>query len=224
VANDAERSTDETATSPGDGVGQAVESAQPTPAASDKTRSDGATADDYLIVARVLRAHGVRGEVACEIITEFPERFQRTNRVFLTPASRTNWLEPLDGATPQPYAVTGTRLVQYRGHAEVVIDFEGVADRDDAEALRGHLIQVPRREAWKLPRGRFYWHQIIGLKVVSTDGEEIGKVTDILETGANDVYVVKGAGPERLIPAVKEYVKSIAPERGEMVVSLLPGM
>jgi 16S rRNA processing protein RimM len=60
--------------------------------------------------------------------------------------------------------------------------------------------------------------------VVTTEGEEIGTVAEILETGANDVYVVKGSGPERLIPAVKQFVIEIAPHRGEMVVSLLPGM
>jgi 16S rRNA processing protein RimM len=224
VADDAERSTDGSVSSRSDAASVITDSEQPTGSESIRSRPDGPIADDYLIVARVLRAHGVHGEVACEIITEFPERFQRTKRVFLTPPSRSNWLEPLDGATPQPYAVTRTRLVQHRGQAEVVLALEAVTDRDAADALRGYLVQVPRREAWKLPRGRFYWHQIIGLRVVTTDGEEIGTVTDILETGANDVYVVKGAGPERLIPAVKELVKSIAPERGEMVVSLLPGM
>ena len=60
--------------------------------------------------------------------------------------------------------------------------------------------------------------------MVTEDGEQIGTVAEILETGANDVYVVKGNGPERLIPAIKQVVKEIAPERGEIVVSLLPGM
>ena len=83
---------------------------------------------------------------------------------------------------------------------------------------------MPEGEAWKLPRGRFYWHQIVGLRVVTTEGEEIGTVSEILETGANDVYVVKGSGGERLIPAIKQVVTEIAPERGEMVVSLIPGM
>ena len=99
-----------------------------------------------------------------------------------------------------------------------------MTDRDAADKLRGWLVQIPEREAWKLPRGRFYWHQILGLRVVTSEGEEIGTVAEILETGANDVYVVKGNGPERLIPAIKQVVQEIAPERGEIVVTLLPGM
>jgi 16S rRNA processing protein RimM len=101
---------------------------------------------------------------------------------------------------------------------------DGVPDRDAAEAIRGWLVQVPESEAWKLPRGRYYWHQIVGLRVVSTEGEEIGTVAEILETGANDVYVVKGEGGERLIPAVKQIVKKIAPDQGQIVVALIPGM
>jgi 16S rRNA processing protein RimM len=224
VADDAERSTDRPDAAPGEAVPRGVVTHESDGPASVESDSDRPGADEYLIVARVLRPHGTRGEISCEIITEFPERFRRTKRVFLTPPSGSNWLEPLDGATPQPYAVAQARLMQHRGHAEVVLSLETVADRDAADALRGFLVQVPKSEAWKLPRGRFYWHQIVGLRVVTTDGEEIGTVADILETGANDVYVVKGGGQERLIPAIKHVVKSIAPERGEMVVSLLPGL
>jgi 16S rRNA processing protein RimM len=181
-------------------------------------------ADSYLIVARVLRAHGVNGELSCEIITEFPERFQKTKRVFLSPPVNPGSMEPLAGTAPQPMAVKQARLAPHRGQAEVILHLADVSDRDAAEKLRGWLVQVPEREAWKLPRGRFYWHQILGLRVVTSEGETIGTVAEIIETGANDVYVVKGDGRERLIPAVKQFVQEIAPERGEMVVSLLPGM
>ncbi|MGE3270597.1 MAG: ribosome maturation factor RimM [Chloroflexota bacterium] len=188
--------------------------------------ADAAGPDDerYLIVARVLRAHGTQGDLACEIITEFPQRFRRTKRVFLTPAQGPARLEPRAGATPKPHEVTQARLVQHRGFPEVILTLEGVTDRDAAEALRGWLVQVPESESWKLPRGRFYWHEIIGLRVVTTEGEQIGTVTDILETGANDVYVVKADGGERLIPAIKQVVTEIAPERGEMIVALIPGL
>ena len=178
----------------------------------------------FLIVARVLRPHATAGELACEIITEFPQRFRRTKRVFLTPPSGPGRVEPRADAVPRPYAVKRARAGTHRGHPQVILSLEGVADLDAAEALRGWLVQVPDSEAWKLPKGRYYWHQIVGLRVVTTDGEEIGTVSEILETGANDVYVVKGGSGERLIPAVKEIVKEIAPERGEMVVALIRGM
>lgn len=193
-------------------------------ASSHVSPSTSATADAYLIVARVLRAHGVNGELSCEIITEFPERFQKTKRVFLSPPVNPGSMEPLPGSAPQPMAIKQARLAPHRGQAEVILQFADISDRDAAEKLRGWLVQVPEREAWKLPRGRFYWHQILGLRVVTNEGETIGTVSEIIETGANDVYVVKGDGRERLIPAVKQFVQEIAPERGEMVVSLLPGM
>jgi len=178
----------------------------------------------YLIVARVLRGHGLNGEISCEIITEFPERFQKTKRVFLSPPVNPGSMEPLAGAAPQPMTIIRARLAPHRGQAEIILQLADVNDRDAADKLRGWLVQIPEREAWKLPRGRFYWHQILGLRVVTSEGEEIGTVAEILETGANDVYVVKGKGPERLIPAIKQVVQEIAPERGEMVVTLLPGM
>lgn len=178
----------------------------------------------FLIVARILRAHGVQGELSCDIVTEFPERFKTTKRVFMVPPSGPGSGEPLVGAAPQPYVVKLARLSQHRGHAELILSLEGVGDRDSAESLRGWLVQVPASEAWKLPRGRFYWHQIIGLRVVTTEGEEIGTVSEILETGANDVYVVKADGRERLIPAIKQVVKKIDPEQGTIVVELLPGL
>ena len=190
----------------------------------DAAPSVASSANAYLIVARVLRAHGVHGELSCEIITEFPERFQKTKRVFLSPPVNPGSMEPLAGTAPQPMTVKQARLAPHRGQAEVILQLADVSDRDAAEKLRGWLVQVPEREAWKLPRGRFYWHQILGLRVVTSEGETIGTVSEIIETGANDVYVVKSDGRERLIPAVKQFVQEIAPERGEMVVSLLPGM
>lgn len=193
------------------------------PAASSGAPSD-SPPDAFLLVARVLRAHGTQGELACEIITEFPQRFGRTKRVFLVPPRGPTRLEPLAGVQPKPYTVTAARLTQHRGHPEVILHLEGIADRDAGEEFRGWLVQVPESESWRLPRGRFYWHQIIGLRVVTTDGEEIGTVSDILETGANDVYVVKGSGDERLLPAIKQVIIEIAPERGEMIVSLIPGL
>ena len=84
---------------------------------------------------------------------------------------------------------------------------------------RTPLVGGHERPGWSPAPG-----PIVGLRVVTAEGEAIGTVSEILETGANDVYVVKGAGGDRLIPAIKQVVTEIAPERGEMVVALLPGM
>jgi 16S rRNA processing protein RimM len=108
--------------------------------------------------------------------------------------------------------------------SQVLLKLHGIDDRDAAEAQRGAMVEVPEREAWKLPRGRFYWHQIIGLRVQTPEGRELGTVKEILETGANDVYVVDTERGEMLVPAIKDVVKGIAPHRGVMTVEPLPGM
>jgi 16S rRNA processing protein RimM len=196
----------------------------PAPSRLDLPARAGVREPIYLIVARVMRPHGTQGEVGCEIITEFPERFRRTKHVFLSPPIEPGLLEARPGATPREYTVGQARLSTHRGRPEVILKLGEVTDRDAAEGLRGLLVQVPESEAWKLPRGRFYWHQILGLRVVTTAGDEIGTVAEILETGANDVYVVRGDGGERLIPAITQVVKWINPARGEMLVELMPGL
>ena len=206
-----------------------------------------------LTVARVVRAHGIKGELACEIVTDYPQRFRRTTRVFLAPSTRPRPQAPATGqmtnsrgrpgssgpgqptaptvasddpppTVPREHAVVRARVVPHTRGAQVVLTLEGIEDRDAAEALRGWLVQVPENEAWKLPKGQYYWHQIIGLEVITKDGRRLGSVADILETGANDVYVVKREDGELLLPAIKDVVKKISPERGEMIVELLPGM
>jgi 16S rRNA processing protein RimM len=75
-----------------------------------------------------------------------------------------------------------------------------------------------------LPRGQFFWHQIIGLTVETADGRQLGRVEDVLRTGANDVYVVRGDLGEVLVPAIAPVVKRIDPDGGRLVVELIPGM
>ena len=171
----------------------------------------------FLTVARVTRAHGVNGELACEIVTEFPQRFRRTKTVYL---ARDAGRE----APPVARAVRSARVVPRSHGTQLLLRVEGIDDRQAAEALHGALVQVPESEAWKLPRGRYYWHQIIGLRARTVDGRELGIVKEILETGANDVYVVETARGELLLPAIKQVVKRIAPKHGVMTVELLPGM
>ena len=171
----------------------------------------------FLTVARVVRAHGTAGELACEIITEFPQRFRRTRTVYLAGPGG-------DVQAPRRHAVQRARIARRGSGAQLLLKLEGIDDRDAAEGLRDALVQVPETEAWKLPRGRFYWHQIIGLRAVTVEGRELGTVKQILETGANDVYVVQTARGELLVPAIKDVVKEIAPDRGVIVLELLPGM
>ncbi len=159
----------------------------------------------YLVVARIVSPQGSRGEVKAEIVTDFPERFASTSAVYLGP-------EHLR------YRVQGYRLLG----DTVVLKLEGVDTIDQAERLRGKLVEVPEEEAVELPQDHYFWHQILGLQVVTLDGEPLGQIDEILETGSNDVYVVHGPRGELLIPAIKQVVKSVDLATGKMVVELMP--
>ncbi len=161
----------------------------------------------YLVVARIVSPQGNRGEVKAEIVTDFPERFASTPAVYLGP-------EHLR------FEVEGYRFLE----DAVVLKLKGIDSIDQAERLRGKLVEVPEEEAVKLPEDHFFWHQILGLQVVTSQGETLGKVDEILETGSNDVYVVHGPRGEMLIPAIKQVVKSVDLARGTITVELMPGL
>jgi 16S rRNA processing protein RimM len=149
----------------------------------------------------------VRGELACALLTDYPERFRRTRDVLVR-----------DGQAR--HRVLGSRLSGDR----VYLRLEGIADRTAAEALRGAILEVPLSEAVALPPNTFFWHQLIGLEVQTEAGARLGTLVEVLPTGGNDVYVVRDASREILLPAIREVVREVDLERGVMVVSLLPGL
>jgi 16S rRNA processing protein RimM len=161
----------------------------------------------YLIIGRVFKPWGVRGEVKVEILTEFPERFASLRTVYL-------------GDDAKPFLVTGARL---HGNA-ALLKFKGIDVPEDAEALRDQVVQVAREDAVKLPKGKLYLYQLIGLRVVTVEGEALGEITDVIDTGANDVYVVHDGQREILVPAIEEVVKEISLERSEVRVQLMEGL
>lgn len=163
--------------------------------------------EGFLVVARVVAPHGVQGEVRCQIITDFPERFSRTTTLYV-------------GDPPRPYEVESARF--HRGM--VIIKLKGVASRSEAESLVGQCLLVPEAEAVKLGPGQYYIHQIVGLRVITKEGRPLGRITEVLATGGNEVYVVRQDRKELLIPAIKEVVKEVDLKSGTMTVELLPGL
>jgi 16S rRNA processing protein RimM len=102
---------------------------------------------------------------------------------------------------------------------------EGCVSREDAEVLRGMDLCLRFEEVASLPEGEYYYWQILGLKVLTEDGEELGEVAQILETGANDVYVVRAAdGKEVLLPAIPSVIRHVDLDEGHILVTLLPGL
>ncbi|MGH2522160.1 MAG: ribosome maturation factor RimM [Anaerolineales bacterium] len=162
---------------------------------------------EFLAVGRVLRPHGLRGELLLQSLTDFPERLEGVETVYL-------------GEAAAPNRLLGVRV--RRG--ELLIRLAEVVDREAAEAFRGQLVQIRIEQAAPLPPGQYYHHQIIGLPVVTEEGEALGDVTGILETGANDVYVVSGPQGEILLPAIRSVVRQIDLDARRITVHLLEGL
>jgi 16S rRNA processing protein RimM len=161
----------------------------------------------FLAVGRIIAPHGVRGEVKVELQTDFPQRFQPGAPI---------WLE---GET-EPMHVASVR----RQNDFLLVGFDAVPSRTEAELLRERLLVVPRALAMPLPEGEYYSDDLQGLVVTTTDGDELGILVDVWWTNANEVYVVEGAWGEILLPAVAEVVQEVDLQNRRMLVKLLPGL
>jgi 16S rRNA processing protein RimM len=159
-----------------------------------------------------LRPHGIRGELRVGILTNYPERLGQYAYFYL--------------ASPDlPEIARRYPVEKLRRHKRVLLlKLGGCDDRNAADELRGQLVQIPIEEAVPLEEGEYYYFQLIGVRVEAESGESLGQVVDVLETGANDVYVVRGPQGEVLLPAVKDVVLKLDLEAKQMVVNLLPGM
>ena len=131
---------------------------------------------------------GVRGDLKVQPLTDFPERFQRGAAL---------WVRG------RRYEVQRSRWS--RGF--VYLGLSGIDSRNAAEELRGALLEVPESDLTPLPEGQYYRFQVIGLEVRTPEGRSLGRVAEILSTGSNDVYVVRGGPRELLIPAIEDVVQ-----------------
>ena len=160
---------------------------------------------ESLIVGRILAPWGIRGEVKVEVLTDFPERFAPQKVVYLN-------TRPLEIESCRPHK------------QQLVVKLATIDSVEDAEKLRGQDLTIPRSELSRLPEGQYYTFQIIGLKVVTTEGELLGHITEIMTTGSNDVYIVEGKRGEILIPAIEDVVKSIDLKKGKVVIEAIKGL
>lgn len=158
---------------------------------------------NLVVIGQIVAPHGVRGELRIIPLTDFPDRFSKLKKVLLA-----------DG--------TSLHVEGARNHKQfVLLKFRGISTMDEANLLRGKLIHVDRDNLVPLPEGHYYQFEIIGLKVNTETGEYLGKVTDILATGSNDVYVVEQDGQKPvLVPALKDVVLNIDTKNGQMIVKL----
>ncbi|HTP00143.1 MAG TPA: ribosome maturation factor RimM [Anaerolineales bacterium] len=164
---------------------------------------------EYLVVGSLRRAHGVRGEMVMEVLTDFPERLMPGTKVFVGPSHRS-------------MVIAGTR-----SHSEgLLIKFDHVDNPEEAGRCRNQMVYVTTSDRPPLPEGQYYEHQVIGFSVIDDDsGVSIGSLSGIMRTGANDIYVVaRPGGGEVLLPVIASVVLSIDAQSRTIHVHLLPGL
>jgi 16S rRNA processing protein RimM len=164
----------------------------------------------FVVIGRVKRAHGTKGEVQLQVLTDYPGKIKQGLEVFVTETGGERRLT-LEG-------VRAARNV-------LILKFEGIDSRDDVEAVKGRLIEIPFEAAEKLPPGSYWYHDIIGILVYDSSEHLIGRVEDIMRTGGNDVYLVRNEkGKEFLIPAIKEVIKKVDVAKRKMVIEPMEGL
>ena len=166
---------------------------------------------DLVAVGRITGVHGIKGEVAVLSLTDFPERLEEGEEVLV---------EPPGGEA------AARRILSSRGHKNrLLLLFEGVPDRNAAEALRGGWLRVREADLRPLPAGRHYRHDLIGMAVFTAAGEEIGAVREIMEIGPERlILVVRGPRGETLIPFVEAMVPAVDAAARRITVELPEGL
>ena len=163
---------------------------------------------EYLVIGFLRRPHGLRGEMLMDVHTDFPERI-KTGATFYV------------GESYQPLI-----LASHRPHSKgMLVRFRGFKTPEDAGAYRNQWVYVTAASRPELPEGEYYHHQLIGLNVVDEQDTPLGAIVDIIETGANDVYVVRDeSGREILLPAIPAVILDIQLADHQMRVHLLDGL
>lgn len=165
---------------------------------------------EYLIVGQLINTHGVKGELKATSQTDDPQRFKKLKWVYID-----------KNGIMEKYDINGVKFFKQF----VIIKFQGVDSIEEAEKLKGFYIKVDRANAVKLPENSFFISDIIGLKVYDENNQLLGELKDVIQTGSNDVYVVRDSdSKEILIPALKSVVKEVSIEEGKISVILPKGL
>ncbi len=166
--------------------------------------------EDLLKVGVITTTHGVCGEVKVYPTTDEPERFLDLDYVLLDTGKE---LRRLD--------IKNVRFFKNL----VILKFDGIDNINDIEKYKGRDLWIPREEAQELDEDEYYIADLLGMKVLLEDGTEFGTLKDVMETGANDVYIVNSVEHgEVLLPAIKECILDVDVEAGTMIVHLMKGL
>ena len=161
-----------------------------------------------MAVGRITRAHGVKGEMAVLPLSQVASRFESGSHLFVGEQG------------DRPVTVSSSRPHRQR----VLLSFEEVTDRTEAERLRGEFLFVPASSAPELPEGEYWAHELIGCEAVTESGRSLGTIREVIHTPANDVWAADGEQGEVLIPALKDVVALVDVAGKRIVAKDVPGL
>ncbi|HLO17526.1 MAG TPA: ribosome maturation factor RimM [Anaerolineales bacterium] len=162
----------------------------------------------YLVVGFLRRAHGVHGEMVMDLHTDFPERLRSGRKLLVGEEHKSMTL-----AAARPHA---------KG---MLVKFKGIETPEDAGQFRNQWVYVKASDVPSLPEGKIYQHELFGFNVVDENDNRLGELVEIIETGANDVYVIRDTeAHEILLPAIPSVILDLDPARRLMRVHLLEGL
>lgn len=165
---------------------------------------------EYLIIGQLTNTHGVKGELKATTLTDDPQRFLDLKWVYIDKKG-----------SLEKYKIKGVKFFKQF----VILKFEGVDSIETAEKLKGYYLKVDRANAVKLPKDSFFITDILGMQVYDENNELLGELLDVIQTGSNDVYIVKNKeGKEILIPALKSVVKEVLLDERRISVILPKGL
>lgn len=162
---------------------------------------------EYIQVGKIVNTHGIRGDVKVLPLTDDTKRFEKLKFVYL-------------GDDKVKLEIVKVAYVK----GNVLLQFKNYYDINDVEKFKNTVLWIDVNDKIALPKNSFFIHDIIGIEVYLDDGTHIGKIKDILQPGANDVYVVKSADKEYLIPAIKDVVKQVDLESKKMTITAMEGL
>jgi len=161
-------------------------------------------------IGKIVKSCGLKGRVKAVLFLESNDTFRALDELYVGQGE----------VRKGPFKLKG---VHSRGRS-FFLEIEGIENLDDANALAGFQIFIPRNKLKKLPEGEYYWRDLIGLKVITEEGYTLGVIEAVFPTGSNDVYVCSGGDREVLLPGIADVIRKIDIDQGIMVVRLVEGL
>ncbi len=175
------------------------------------TNSTGSSPSDepvFVLIGKFRRPHGIRGEIRMTVLTDFPELISPGQVIY----------------AGERYSSYTVREIRWHG-GDMLVSLKELPDRTAVEIFRNVMVYMKSEDMPELPEGDYFIHQLVGMEVITDQGEKLGILKEILITGANDVYLVESPeGKELLLPAIEDVVLDINQDNGQILVHIIPGL